>query len=133
MNSFEQVRRRAMSRVACLIALCLGGAVLVAAPYSSAQKTDMPPKVLVAKPVVQEVTDYEEFKGRVAANAVVKITPRVSGYVARVLFKDGEAVKKGEVLFELDARVQELQVKAAKAEVALASAHQDFAKADLAR
>jgi RND family efflux transporter MFP subunit len=122
-----------MFRSVGLMSFCVGGALLLGSAAGSAQKNDGPPTVLVAKPVIQEVVDYEDFRGRVAANAVVKITPRVSGYIAKVLVKDGEAIKQGDVLFELDPRLQEMQVKVGKAEVAAAKAHHDLAKAELAR
>src|SRR6516165_1820897 len=112
-----------MFRSVGLMSFCVGGALLLGSAAGSAQKNDGPPTVLVAKPVIQEVVDYEDFRGRVAANAVVKITPRVSGYIAKVLVKDGEAIKQGDVLFELDPRLQEMQVKVGKAEVAAAKAH----------
>ena len=121
-----------MSRRICMVAMW-SLPVLLAAAAASAQKTEGPPKVAVAKPVIQEVTDYEDFKGRVATNSVVKITPRVSGYIAKVLFKDGSVVKKGDVLFELDARLQQTQMAAVKAEVTQAKAHHDLAKAELER
>jgi RND family efflux transporter MFP subunit len=64
-----------------------------------------PPAVSVAIPVVKEVTDYEDFTGRTDAVSKVDIRARVSGYLIRVNFKDGDdTIKEGDLLYEIDPR-----------------------------
>src|SRR5947209_19963317 len=62
-----------------------------------------PPVVAVSKPIECEVTDTEVFVGRIEAAQSVDIVSRVTGYLTKTTFKEGADVKKGDVLFEIDA------------------------------
>jgi RND family efflux transporter MFP subunit len=53
---------------------------------------------------VREVTDYEDFTGRTDAISTVDIRARVTGYLNEVNFKDGEIVKEGALLYQIDPR-----------------------------
>ena len=64
-------------------------------PFSTQQA----PEVVVSYPVVKEVTDYEDFPGRVEAINAVDVRARVTGYLQNMHFKEGSEVKKGELLF----------------------------------
>jgi RND family efflux transporter MFP subunit len=93
-----------------------------------------PPEVLVSTPLDREVTDYEDFTGRTEAENTVEIRARVNGYLKKVYFKDGDLVKKGDLLFQVDPRPYQADVnknKAAlqQAETRLARLNQDFARA----
>ncbi|MFL5338973.1 MAG: efflux RND transporter periplasmic adaptor subunit [Gemmataceae bacterium] len=92
-----------------------------------------PPEVQVVAPVQREIADSEDFVGRVEPRASVELRARVSGYVTRVLFKDGATVKKGELLFEIDPRPYMAELDKAKAEVQRQEAHVRRAAADLER
>ena len=59
--------------------------------------------VIVAKPRIDSVTITVEAVGTALANEAVTITPKVSGIVDRITFKEGATVKAGQVLAELDA------------------------------
>lgn len=63
-----------------------------------------PPVVTVAPVKQQEVVEWEEFTGRTAAIENVEVRPRVSGHIEAVKFQSGQLVKKGDVLFQIDAR-----------------------------
>lgn len=63
-----------------------------------------PPSVTVASPLSMKVVDWDDFEGQFVAIDSVDIRPRVSGYLRRVAFKDGEIVRKGQLLFEIDPR-----------------------------
>src|SRR6476660_3277043 len=63
-----------------------------------------PPTVTTSKPVQKEIVDWSEFTGRTAAINLVSVTPRVSGYIVDIPFKEGEIVHKGELLFQIDPR-----------------------------
>ncbi|MGL4748941.1 MAG: biotin/lipoyl-binding protein, partial [Shewanella sp.] len=65
------------------------------------------PKVDVAQVLQERVTEWDEFTGRLQAPESVTLVPRVSGYIASVNFKEGALVKKGDVLFRIDASVFE--------------------------
>ena len=68
-----------------------------------------PPEVEVSPPTVREVSDYEEFTGRVDAERSVNILARVSGYLDKsyldkTRIKEGSEVNKGDRLFVIDQR-----------------------------
>ncbi len=69
------------------------------------------PKVTVSLPVRQNVTDYLELTGNTQAVNTVQLRARVEGYLDKVLFKDGEMVKKDQVLcvIQQDTYVARLQ------------------------
>src|SRR5262245_6534965 len=60
------------------------------------------PVVEVAQPVQRQVIDYQVFTARTEAVQSVDVKARVTGYLTRIGFKDGEIVKQGKVLFEID-------------------------------
>ena len=66
-----------------------------------------PPGVTLAKVEQNEITDYDEFTGRVDALETVEVRPRISGYLQEVRFQSRQLVKKGEVLFVIDPRWQQ--------------------------
>ena len=60
--------------------------------------------VSVSYPVEREITKYADFTGRLQAVYSVEIRARVTGYLDRVYFKDGDEVNEGTSLFEFDPR-----------------------------
>ena len=62
------------------------------------------PEVKVSLPASREVTDFEDFPGRLETVNAVDLRARVTGYLDKVNFKEGAFVAKGDVLFEIDAR-----------------------------
>lgn len=92
-----------------------------------------PPKVTVANPVKQAVVDQDEYVGRFIAIESVEVRARVSGYLDRVHFTDGQIVKQGDLLFTIDRRPFETSLDQAKANLAQARANLSFAESDLAR
>ena len=81
-----------------------------------------PPKVTVAKPVKKPVTEYLEFTGNIAAVQTVQLRARVEGYLEQVLFEDGDRVKKGDLLFQIEQAPYIATVNEAKGDVARAQA-----------
>jgi multidrug efflux system membrane fusion protein len=63
-----------------------------------------PPEVSVAQVLAKDVRQWDEFTGRVAAVETVELRPRVSGYVDRVAYAEGQEVRKGDLLFAIDPR-----------------------------
>jgi RND family efflux transporter MFP subunit len=78
--------------------------------------------VTVSKPLARTVTDYTTFTGRTAAPDTVDLRARVSGYLDKVFFKEGDEVQKGAKLFEIDRRPYQAQVDQATADLARAKA-----------
>jgi RND family efflux transporter MFP subunit len=63
-----------------------------------------PPKVTVVNPEARELSDHEEFNGWIAADQLVEVRARVKGHIKKIHFTNGQYVKKGDLLFELDPR-----------------------------
>lgn len=63
-----------------------------------------PPQVAVVPVQQQEIVEWDEFTGRAVAIENVEVRPRVSGHIEAVKFHSGQLVKKGDVLFQIDAR-----------------------------
>lgn len=100
-----------------LVAMALAGCARnEAAPLNQAP----PPQVSVAAALSRPVAEFEQFSGRIAAVEQVEIRPRVSGYIASVNFTQGREVRKGEVLFTIDPRPYEAELKRTRAELARA-------------
>jgi RND family efflux transporter MFP subunit len=106
-------------------------------PSGCAEKTTAPPAapptVEVTLPLQREVTDYADYVGRTEAIDSVQVRARVSGYLQDAKFKEGDLVKKGQVLFEIDPRLFEAQVASSQAQVASAEATLRRARSDNAR
>jgi len=73
--------------------------------------------VAVSQPLVREVSDYEIFTGRTEASQSVEIRARVTGYLDNILFKPGAIVRRGDMLFEIDARAYQADLARCDAEV----------------
>jgi RND family efflux transporter MFP subunit len=76
-----------------------------------------PPAVSVAAVLSRQISDFDEFTGRFEAVERVEIRPRVSGYIASVNFVQGREVTRGEVLFVIDPRPYEADLKRAQAQL----------------
>lgn len=92
-----------------------------------------PPSVSVAKPVVKQIVEHDDFIGRFDAVDTVDLRARVSGYLDSIHFTDGALVKKGDLLFTIDQRPYHDALDDATAAVAAAQASVDFAATDLER
>ena len=92
-----------------------------------------PPEVSVAKPLVREITDWDEYTGRLAAVDEVEVRSRVSGYLQAGHFREGAIVKKGALLFVIDPRPYEAVLERARAELSGAQIRLDLADNDLER
>lgn len=91
------------------------------------------PKVTVAKPVKKLVSDFDEYVGRFVAYDFVEVRSRVSGYLDKIHFTDGQMIKEGDDLFTIDRRPFEAALAQAKAAREQAEANLAFAESDLKR
>jgi RND family efflux transporter MFP subunit len=100
----------------------------------AAQAGGPPPTQVTVAPVAQEeIVLWDEITGRTAAIEFVEIRPRVSGHLDKVLFESGQRVKKGDVLFEIDARWHESDLERREAELAMAQIRVDNAEREAQR
>ena len=84
--------------------------------------TTMALEVETALPVFEKITEWDEYSGRFEASNRVEVRARVSGFLEKVNFTDGEPVKKGQVLFVIDQRPFKIALDQAKANYAQALA-----------
>jgi RND family efflux transporter MFP subunit len=92
-----------------------------------------PPKVTVSQPVSREVVEWEEYTGRLEAVESVEVRARVNGYLQSIHFKNGTAVKQGDLLFVIDPRPYQAELERARAELGLANARLERTGKDVAR
>ena len=119
-----------------LVALTMGTILILCGCESrSAQRpSPPPPNVDVAKSLVTDIVEQDEYTGRLAAIDHVDVRARVTGYLEAIHFTDGQLVKKGDLLFTLDPRpfkatLDALQGEALQAESRLALARNDLERA----
>ena len=92
-----------------------------------------PPQVTVAQVIERDVTEWDEFTGRLQAVDSVDIRPRVSGLVSAVRFEEGAIVQRGSLLFQIDPRPFQAEVDRLRAELARARATGQRADSELQR
>lgn len=92
-----------------------------------------PPPVQAAKVVTKPITEFDEFTGRFEAVERVEVRPRVSGYITSAHFQQGREVKKGDVLYVIDARPYQAALKRAQAELTRARTQLALAKSEQER
>ncbi|MFT6779053.1 MAG: multidrug efflux system membrane fusion protein [Paraglaciecola sp.] len=111
--------------------ICYFSMLLLIAMASSCSKPNQQqqqksaPEVDISRPIQAVITQWDEYTGRFAAVNQAKIRARVSGYLKRTTFKDGQAVKKGDVLFVIDQRPFKIALKSAESRFDLATKELD--------
>lgn len=108
--------------------LTLSGAL----PLPAAAQAPLP-TVTVAPPIAKRITLWDEYSGRFEAVEIVEIRPRVSGFVDKIHFKDGQLIKAGDPLFTIDPRPFEIAVERARAEIVRVKATVALAESEVAR
>jgi membrane fusion protein, multidrug efflux system len=130
----DPMRSRLPSLLTLLSALVAGLAAGPLTPEARAQAPGgPPPKVTVAKPVVRQIVEQDQYTGRFDAIDYVEVRARVTGYLEKINFVDGQTVKKGDVLFVIDRRPYKAALEQAQAALASAKARQSFSQTDLER
>lgn len=89
--------------------------------------------VTVAPAIAKRVTQWDEYSGRFEAVASVEVRARVSGFIDKLHFRDGQIVAVGDLLFTIDKRPFEIAVESAQAEVARNKAQVDLADLQVQR
>lgn len=118
--------------VALGVALWLGGCGK-GAESTAPSAQPPPPKVKVAKPLSQEVVEWDEYTGRIEAVDSVDVKARVSGYLEKINFSAGDQVTRGELLFQIDPRPYQAQLNLANAKLEQAKTRSELARNDLQR
>ncbi len=118
--------------------LGLVGMMITSSPLTTAiaQKNPAKPKGIPVKVVSikpQTIQLWRQYSGSIVAVDSAQIRPQVSGRITKILFQDGQYVKKGDVLIIIDPRPFQAALKQAKASLATAKTQVDFAKKELER
>ncbi|MCE1324579.1 efflux RND transporter periplasmic adaptor subunit [Enterobacter asburiae] len=116
------------------LGIMLLSVLLVGCDNSVAQNAAPPaPAVSAADVVVKSISQWDSFNGRIEAVESVQLRPRVSGYIDKVNYTDGQEVKKGEVLFTIDGRTYRAALEQAQANLARAKTQASLAQSEANR
>lgn len=116
-----------------LLAL-LAAAVIAACSSQAGDETAPPPPQVSVAPVLERpVVPWDEYTGRVVAAETVEMRTRVSGYIERVAFTEGDEVKAGDLLFVIDQRPYRAALAQAEARLAQARSEAQLAASQDAR
>jgi RND family efflux transporter MFP subunit len=123
------------SNRAFLVALLvlMAPALLACGKQQQAAPQPPPPAVTVAKPVKRTIVDQDEYVGRFIPVDSVEVRARVSGYLEKVHFQDGQVVKQGDLLFTIDKRPFQNTLDQARANLETAKSNLEYTQADLER
>jgi len=126
--AFGQIRSVIAWGIASLLLV-----TLEACQEKTAYKPPPPPRVTVGTPARQEVTDYLELTGNTQAVNTVQLRARVQGYLEKVFFQDGQVVKKGQPLFQIERDTYVAKLKQAEGQILTQQARLEHAKTEFAR
>src|SRR5215475_14518409 len=127
-SSFSLMRGARILAPALLIAATIAGC-----GEAQKQAGPPPPAVTVAEPIKRTVFDYDEYVGRFTAINSVEVRARVSGYLDKLHFKDGQIVKQGDLLFTIDKRPFQNTLDQARANLVQAQSNVAYTESDYTR
>jgi RND family efflux transporter MFP subunit len=116
-----------------LAAASLAAVSLSACAGKKSTPAPPPPIVFVAHPLQKQIVDWDDYVGRFEAIDSVDVRPRVTGYLQAIAFRDGQVVRKGQLLFVIDPRPYQAALEQAKGQEAHAAAALQNAKVELDR
>jgi len=118
-----------------LHAIALAAALAACAAGCARKPAPQPPRpiVFVSKPLKTRLVDWDDYVGRFEAVDSVDVRPRVTGYLQSIGFRDGQIVRKGQVLFVIDPRPYEAALAQARGQQAHAQAALTNAAVELTR
>lgn len=105
------------ARLVVLSTLGLGLGLALAACGKKGEQIPPAPTVTVAQPLQRQIVDWDDYVGQFVAVDSVDVRPRVTGYLQSVAFKDGQVVRKGQLLFVIDPRPYQALVDQSRAQV----------------
>src|SRR5215210_1647038 len=120
-------------RVAPFVLLAVAAALAGCARKPPEPVKTPPPVVVVDRPVAQKVTDYEDFAGRTEPYKVVELKSRVTGYLKKIHFRDGQDIEEGKQLFDIDSRTYRAELDKTNAYLSKAEKHLKTMSADYKR
>ncbi len=127
-------RRRAFQAGIAAVALGAAGFAIFSGISDTAQADAPPlPVVTASVPIVRAITEWDDYTGRFEASQSVEIRPRVSGQLTAIHFRDGDFVRKGQLLFTVDQRPYQAALAETRARLATAQTQAALARSEFAR
>lgn len=116
-----------------LIIITLLSLLILSCKPKNAYAPPPPPQVVIAHPIEGLVTPFLEFTGNTQAFRTVELVARVEGFLTQVLLKEGEPVKEGQLLFQIqhdtyDAKLQQAQALVMADKAKLIHAENEFSR-----
>ncbi len=134
MNATSLLSSRALRTASLGAMLALSVAIIAGCSSQADENAQMPPAEVSAAPVlIKQISQWDDFSGRVQAVENVDLRPRVSGYIERVNYAEGQEVKQGEVLFTIDSRSYRAELARAQADLARARSQLELGRSEAAR
>ena len=122
-------QRTPRSKSRCGLALIMSGPILAAVALSltgcgksAASVPQFTPDVTVTNVLQEDVPQYSEWVGTTEGFVNANIYPKISGYIVKQDYRDGDVVHAGETLFEIDSREPQAALDQAQANLAQAQA-----------
>lgn len=109
------------------------GWLLLGPPAVAMAQDQTVPSIPAINVTVKEIVEYDEYTGRFDAINRVEVRARVSGYLAKIEFQEGQLVKTGDLLAVVDQRPFKIALDAAKASLGEVLAALDLAKIEASR
>jgi RND family efflux transporter MFP subunit len=119
--------------ISATLCACFILAVAVGCSKTAEPPPPAPPKVTVAHPEQRTLVDEDLYSGWLEAAESVDVRSRVRGHIVKVGFTDGQIVKKGVLLFQLDPRPFEAEVGRSRDQLRVVEAQKIAADRDYAR
>jgi membrane fusion protein (multidrug efflux system) len=116
-----------------LLATVFCGLLVIVACDDQATAVKAPPKVKVLKVQPTDTPVTYEFVGRTTSSQQVQVRARVEGFLDDRLYNEGSIVKKGDIMFKMDAKPFKTQLAAARAALAKQQANLETVSANLKR
>ncbi len=125
---------RVLNRVLAVILIFFGGISVTACTEKKADPPRRPPAPVTVAQVVQKTVPVQiDAIGNVEAYSTIDVKSQIGGQLVKVHFREGQDVKKGELLFTIDPRPYEAQVKQAEAALAKDAAQMEYAHEEARR
>ncbi len=128
-GSMQRGRGIVIGILACLLILSLAPACRKRAK----EGPPPPPAVTVAEPAQRRIMDYLDLTGSTQAIRTVQLQARVAGFLEKVLFQDGQFVKKDQLLFVIQQNTYQANLQQAEGAILQLDAQLKYAESQLAR
>ena len=117
--------------LACVVVAC---SVFAAGCSKEAPPPQRPvPEVTVVTITPRDIPYIPNFVAQTESSRQVNIVARVSGFLDKIAYQEGEVVKEGQLLFQLDPKPFQAQLEAARGELQSQQARHKTAEANLGR